>query len=256
MGSRLFKMILFLFMLSTIACEQQTTNINPPAQGFLADRSDKKAIQIADDVMETMGGRKAWDETEMIRWTFFGRRSWHWEKNTGNVRMEIPSDTTTIISNIHTGNTKVFQFGREIKNEALLDSMGTMLKNSWINDSYWLVMPYKLKDSGVSLKYVGSEPDMRGVPCDVLSLTFENVGNTPENKYLVYVEKDKKIVSQWDFFQNASDPEAKWSIPWADYKRYGKILLSGNRGEFGLTDIAVYDEYPKEMFQLLNFNNL
>ncbi len=256
MGSRLFTMLMFFIVLATVACEQKPLSSNPPAEGFLAEKSDKKAIEIADAVMETMGGRKAWDETKMLRWTFFGRRSWHWEKNTGNVRLEIPSDTTTIISNIHSGKTKVYQFGREIKNEALLDSMGKMIKESWINDSYWLVMPYKLKDSGVSLKYVGTAPDMRNVPCHVLSLTFENTGITPEDKYLVYVEKEKNIISQWDFYDNAMDGKAKFSTPWADYKRYGKILLSGNRGEFGLTDIAVYDEYPQEMFQLLNFNNL
>ena len=44
-------------------------------------------------------------------------------------------------------------------------------------------MPYKLKDSGVTLKYKGQDTLETGHPAEKLQLTFEEVGKTPENKY-------------------------------------------------------------------------
>ena len=57
--------VLFLLPLSIFAQ-------NPPAKGFNAAGSDAKAVAIADQVMEAMGGRKAWDATRYITWNFLG----------------------------------------------------------------------------------------------------------------------------------------------------------------------------------------
>ena len=53
---------------------------NPPAEGFNAAASDDKAIALADQVMEKMGGRKNWDNTRYLHWNFFGRRTLLWIK--------------------------------------------------------------------------------------------------------------------------------------------------------------------------------
>ena len=61
---------------------------NPAAPGFNAEGSDQKAITIEDSVMETMGGRQAWDNTRYLTWRFFGRRRHVWDKYTGDIRVE------------------------------------------------------------------------------------------------------------------------------------------------------------------------
>ena len=78
---------------------------NPAAEGFNEAASDAKAIAIADEVMEALGGRKAWDDTRYIRWTFFGRRTLLWDKQTGNVRIDSPGDSSVYLVNVfdHTG---------------------------------------------------------------------------------------------------------------------------------------------------------
>ena len=109
-------------------------------------------------------------------------------------------------------------------------------------------MPYKLKDSGVTLKYlgeVGAEDSLQ----HKLQLTFEEVGDTPENKYWVMVDDSRKLVSEWLFFTRFDDKEPRFSTPWADYERHGTILLSGNRGRGQLTDINVFEEVPDEVFK-------
>ena len=45
-------------------------------------------------------------------------------------------------------------------------------------------MPFKLKNSGVTLKYLGDTTATKdGKPADVLQLTFEGMGVTPDNKH-------------------------------------------------------------------------
>ncbi|MHC4769928.1 MAG: hypothetical protein ACYTEI_14630, partial [Planctomycetota bacterium] len=61
---------------------------NPPAPGFDAEGSDPEAIWIADAVMARMGGRRAWDRTRYVTWSFFDRRRHVWDKHAGRVRVE------------------------------------------------------------------------------------------------------------------------------------------------------------------------
>ena len=87
-----------------------------------------------------------------------------------------------------------------------------------------------------------------GKTADVLQLTFEEVGKTPENKYYVFVDKDSRLVTQWQFFRQASDAEPGFTTPWQDYRNYGAILLSGDRGQRQLSDIRVLKEAPPNAF--------
>jgi hypothetical protein len=240
--------LILLTLLLSCQSEQQATQPqlvgNPAAEGFNVEASDERAIEIADQVMEAMGGRKAWDNTRYIQWNFFGIRDLFWDKQSGDVQIEMP-DNLTIFFNVHQDGEGVVQRNGEAYTQA--DSIQYFTKRGksiWINDSYWLTMPFKLKDSGVTLTYEGQDTTMQGEAAEVVGLTFEEVGNTPENKYLVYVTPTDSLVKQWDFYRNATDSLPSFSTPWANYERYGDILLSDNRGERALDDIAVYEELP------------
>lgn len=224
---------------------------NPPAEGFNAADSDEQAIRIADEVMEAMGGRAAWDATRYLKWTFFGRRTLWWDKATGQVRIEVPADSAVYLVNIHDATGKVLLHGQDISASDSLQQYVEQGVSIWINDAYWLLMPFKLKDSGVTLKYIGQDTMQGGTPADVLQLTFQEVGRTPDNKYLVYVDQQDRLVKQWQFFGSFADAEPRFTTPWQAYQRYGNILLSGDRGRSQLTDIAVLESLPQETFTLL-----
>ena len=110
-------------------------------------------------------------------------------------------------------------------------------------------MPYKLKDSGVTLKHLGDGTMEDGEAATVLQLTFEAVGVTPENKYHVYVDKESGLVEQWAFFAKAEDEEPGFKTPWAKWESHGDIKLSGDRGRFQLSDIKVFGELPKSVYE-------
>ena len=221
---------------------------NPPAPGFNLAGSDAAAIDLADAVMESMGGRDAWDNTRYITWKFFGRRRHVWDKQTGDIRYD--DGDLCVLMNINTQQGRVTQAGAAVTDPDSVKKYLNRAYRSWINDSYWLVMPYKLKDSGVTLTYKGEGALLDGRPADILTLTFENVGVTPQNKYDVYVSRDRKLVEQWAFYRNAGDPEPSFNIPWADWQPYGGILLANDNGRNNNhTDKAVFDELPEHVFQ-------
>jgi len=223
-------------------------NTNPPAQGFNLKASDKQAIELADQAMVAMGGRKAYDETRYLSWNFFGSRKHVWDKNTGDVFIDNIRDKYQLKMNINDMTGSMIRDGKNITNKDSLDKYIKYGKEAWINDSYWLVMPFKLKDSGVTLKYVARDTTADGRASEKLELTFAEVGVTPENKYHVYIDDETKLVTQWDFFNSYEDKKPEFSTPWADYKDFGSIKLSGNRGQGSLTDISA-SETLKSFFE-------
>ncbi len=229
---RLFFCILF-FLLSTGA--------------VFAAQSDEKAVAVADEVMEALGGQSAWDNTRCLTWSFFGRRTHVWDKFTGDLRYE--NEDTLVLMNLNTKKGRAWKNGEEVSDPAALEEALYSAESRWINDSYWVFMPYKLKDPGVTLKYLGIGTTEAGDEADVLELTFEGVGRTPENKYEVFVDAESRLVTQWNYYPKASDPEPRFKVPWLDWTRKGQILLSANRGERKHENVAVLEGVPESVFQ-------
>lgn len=241
-------LLILLLFCESVSLGQSKKNQNPPAPGFDLAGSDARAVQIADEVMNAMGGRKAWDDTHLIAWNFFGARKLVWDKWAGTVRIDNLKDDQTVILNVNTEKGRVFRNGAEVTQPDSVTKYVKQAKAAWINDSYWLVMPFKLKDSGVTLKYLGEEATQDGKPADAIQLTFKSVGVTPDNKYKVWVDKKSHLVSQWSYYPKFTDQQPRFTLPWIDYQKHGKILLSGERGERDLTDIMVFSGLPGEVF--------
>jgi hypothetical protein len=221
---------------------------NPPAEGFDFENSTPHAIVMADQIMNAMGGRKKWDDTRVISWNFLGVRTLLWDKKDNRVRIDWPDKDLVIALNMDDMSGKVWNGKEEMTNTDSISKYLEKGKNIWINDSYWLVMPFKLKDSGVSLTYVREDTTLTGKRADVLRMTFANIGVTPQNAYEVWVDYDTRLVEQWAYFKEASQPEPNFVKPWTDYKDYDGLLLSGERGERDLTDIKVLKKAPKGAF--------
>jgi hypothetical protein len=118
----------------------------------------------------------------------------------------------------------------------------------WINDSYWLLMPYKMKDPGVTLKYIGEDTTLKGVKADVVRLTYKDVGVTPNNAFNVWVNKQTSMVDQWSYYKEANQPQPNFVLSWEDYKTYGKIKLSSSRGDRKISDVHVFKKLPESVF--------
>ncbi len=230
----------------------QQADENPPMEGFNLEASDARAIEIADAVMRSMGGRKNWDQTRYLSWSF-GNDDQVWDKWTGRFRFQ--RDSLVILMNINTREGRAWADGREITDPAALKERLDGAYRAWVNSSYWLLMPYKLKDSGVTLTYHGEGVMEDGRPAEIVQLTFANVGLTPQNKYHVYVDKETMLVGQWAYFRDTADAEPQFVRPWKNWRRHGAVMLSDNRGEgrggnaFILPNVGVYDTLPASVFE-------
>lgn len=247
------KRFIFLMVIAfaTSSCDrfisESTTDENPPCEGFDLANSDPAAMELADSIMNAMGGRRNWDNTRFISWNF-GRRDLVWDKMNGRVRIESQRDSTVYLVNVQTGEGRVQIKDQEITQTDTLQKLLAKAKSIWINDSYWLVMPFKLKDTGLTIKYLG-EDTIKSSKYNVVELTFKEVGDTPQNKYRIMIDIEDNLVKQWSYYKDASQDSATSIWPFDNYQKYGNILLSADRSDGrGPKSVRVDESLPDEVF--------
>jgi len=244
-----------------LAC-QPPANPAPPAQqappSSATDRvhvgpdSDPRAIEIAQSVVERMGGWAAFDAVRYVSWNFFGRRRHYWDRATGDLRLEFSSDDGRflVLMNVDSKQGRAWKDDRPVEDPQELEALLGSAHQIWINDAYWMFMPYKMLDPGVTLKYAGEGETEEGHAADVLELTFgEGVGYTPQNRYDVLVGRESGLVEQWNFYEDAADAEPSFRLPWNGWERFGGILLATDHGRGADWGIAVYDDLPRSVFE-------
>ena len=214
--------------------------------------SDPKAIEIAGKVMTTLGGETAWNNTRFLRFTFavdregktVASRDHTWDKWTGRYRLDATDKEgkkVTVLMNVNTKEGKAAKDGSPLEGEALKKELDGAY-GAWVNDTYWLLMPYKMTDPGVILKHEG-EAKEGDVAYDKVRLSFEGVGLTPKDKYWAFVNRKTGLVDRWDFvLKGENKPPATFS--WEGWKPYGKIQLAaehkskdGTRIYFPILDV-------------------
>lgn len=201
----------------------------PAAEGFDAAGSDARAVAIADRVMREMGGYEAWQNARYFGWSFFGGQYQVWDKYTGDFHWE--KDTLVANYNLNTKRGQAFSRGRDISTTPAGQKLLDRMYPTWVNNMYWLLMPFKLKDSGVTLTYKGEAKTQAGAPADLLQMTFKNVGVTPQNRYEILVGRATGLVEEWAYFAKADDAQPAFRRRWADYARHGQLLLAADRSD-------------------------
>jgi hypothetical protein len=107
------------------------------------------------------------------------------------------------------------------------DSLHKMLKRGermWVNDAYWFLMPYKLRDPGVTLEYTG-DTTLAGATYDRLALSFSNVGLTPGDHYWVWVNRANHRIERWEMELQGQDPPPV-SYTWEGWEDHGGLWFA------------------------------
>ena len=75
----------------------------------------------------------------------------------------------------------------------------------YINDSYWLIFPLKLRDKGVNLTKEKMDGDL-----SCFKMNFDNVGLTPGDQYWIYADKMGEI-KRWKFkLEGGNEGDFTW----------------------------------------------
>ncbi len=217
-----------------------------PALPAMETRADSVAMKV----FEAYGGQAAWAGLRYLRFDFATgspaaapadsvapppertvRRRHLWDRMTGEYRLETPGGGDTLYvalfnTSAH-GEGSVWLFGERVgagEEAALLEDA----YRSFINDTYWLLMPVKLFDEGVRRTYL---PDSSRDDTDVLHLSFGDVGLTPGDQYWVYSDKETGHIRQWAYrLQHHAPDHAPQPLAWSAHKTFetpsGALVVS------------------------------
>ncbi len=224
----------------------------PPA----AATSDPKAVAVAEASLKAMGGKAAWEGTHFLRFTFAGRRTHYWDKWSGRHRLEGKTkegESYVVLDNLNTRKGIAYIAGKPVEGEK-----GAKLVEgsygAWVNDTYWLLMPYKLEDPGVNLAYAGPQ-QVDGKDYEEISLTFGPVGLTPGDHYSAWFNRDTHLMDRWAYVLQDQPRDAAPTVwLWQGWQRYGKIMLAPHRVQpdgqkkLELSDILVAAVVPDTVF--------
>lgn len=201
-----------------------------------AARADEKADAVGRELIAALGGQAAWEKARLFQFDFVVERegqavarfSHVWDRYTGDYRLSGTDKTGApyvVYFNVNTRQGRAFVNGRPIEGEPADEQ----LKNAYerfINDTYWLLAPWKVFDPGVNRTYDGEKPCADGGACDVLKLTFgENVGLTPRDAYWLWITRDGHRMLQWQYVLNGA-AEPPTTAAWKDWQSIGGVQLS------------------------------
>jgi hypothetical protein len=193
---------------------------------------DSQALQIADRLMKALGGKENWERARYLRFNFVVERKGKvvgdfkhlWDRYTGRYRVQGPTDGggfyTVLFQDVNSKKGEVFLNAKRVADEKERLKFLDMGYERFINDTYWLLMPYKWRDPGVNLKYEGTSRGAEGQVWDKVLLTFGNVGLTPKDRYWAFVNQKTGMMDKWEFIlQGQKGPPSVFDwIHWQDFE--------------------------------------
>lgn len=255
--------LLFIIFIILIAGCKTASDQSTADTGFDPSQSDAEAIRIADEVMVALGGRKNYDAVKYLSFHFVVTKGdtqlsdWRhdWDRRNNNYRVETTTrsgDHLRIIFNLDTKNGAVFKNGEALEGDEKIQWLARAYAH-YINDTYWLLMPYKLKDPGVMLRHDGKH-EVNGFQYDVVSLSFaDSVGLTPWNMYRVFVDEATRLVHRWEYFEKeGAAPSSAWWESWNTYdgiKLAGERLFENSNRKILFKNIVVSQEVDEKIFE-------
>jgi len=267
MLNKLFLMISSILILTiSLYCVQEQSSF-PAENGFDRSKSDPKALQVVDEMWESLGGKDNWQKIRFLSYHWIVEvngeiRSDYrhdWDRYTNDYRVEGTSrdgQHFVAIFNTQTKAGDVFVDGTRVIEDSTKSKWIERAYGRYINDSYWLIMPYKLNDPGVVLNYEG-EKEVDSQVYDVVRVTFEGVGLTPEDTYWAYIGKTDRLMHKWEYLlqdqEAGTEPSGSW---WKEWQTFGNIKLAMSK-EFEGRPVRIYFEdliasakADREIFQL------
>lgn len=181
-------------------------------QALAAHIRDPKAEDVARTMMQALGGEDAWKAAHFVRFDFkvkaggkMEEANAHlWDRKDGRYRLErMPKDGKREVVLFRIGDYErhksgtAYVNGKKLEGQAAKKSLEDAYA-SYINDMWWLAMPWKWFDPGVNLRYQGAKPCGKDT-CDEVELTFDHVGLTPGDTYHAFVSQKSHLMTHWDY---------------------------------------------------------
>ena len=237
------------------------------AAGWAQQPALPSADELARRSLEVMAG-PAWDTARYFSFTFnldrmggprvasFPQR---WDRVTGDYRVsgvDPQGKKFEVIMNLKTKQGKAWVEGAPVTGDKLTEAL-KLGERRFINDTFWLLMPLKMLDSGVHRAYAGARDDACGHTWDMVRLVFDPaVAIGPNDVYWAWINRDTGLVDYWDMkLTGAAPDDPAVAVTLRDYRRVGGLLISTRREApakkqiVRLDDLQVLAEPPKGAFE-------
>jgi len=217
--------VILLLLITFIACKEKK-NVLP----------ETETLSIAQKIANAHGFEN-WEKVSQIRFTFnvdrdsvHFERQWLWNPKTDNVVM--------------TSNNDTIQFNRTV-----IDSTNTKAHQGFINDKYWLLVPFQLIwDEGTTISEpITEEAPISKAQLNRITLTYSNEGGyTPGDAYDIYFGENH-LIKEW-VYREGNAKEASIATTFENYKDFNgiKIALDHKKGEgnwnLNFTNVSVIKE--------------
>jgi len=223
-----------LVMGATAVLPPRALAASPPAADI-----DAESAGIVRAMTDAMGGQQTWDRLPCFRFDFVvvrdGKdvarfRHW-WDKRSGRCRVEGPDDQGKQVTAIFTLADKKGTAFVEGLGESDSARVAAIIQNGyerWVNDTYWIMMPFKLRDPGVRIRYARNERTLETV-YDVLELSFApGTGLTSDDRYWLFVNRRTHLIDRWEFVLTGQKPPPS-GASWEAWTSLGPVTLSLQR---------------------------
>jgi hypothetical protein len=191
-----------------------------------ADESSEKGQQIATDLWKASGGEN-WAKVKEVRFTF-----------------AVEQEGKQLFSaehlwNVAAGTDEVKWKDKQGKDHQVTanlaapgsDEEGKAAYARWVNDSYWLLAPLKVRDHGVHVE-AGGQKDLNGVTCETMRLKFDKVGLTPSDQYVFYLDPKTNLPVAWDYIPESG---TGMQATWEKFQTFGGLNLATEHNFNGKT---------------------
>jgi hypothetical protein len=201
-----------------------------------AAERDAKADAVGEEFLAALGGRAAFEKARQFQFDFVVERegkavariSHAWDRYTGDYRLagiDKAGAPYLVYFNVNTRQGKALVNGKPAE-PARQQELLKMAYERFINDTYWLLAPWKIFDPGVHLDYDGEKPCPTGGACDVLKLSFgEAVGLTPKDVYWLWITRDGRQMVAWQYLLGGAQEEPTTAL-WRDWQKFAGVSLS------------------------------
>ena len=164
----------------------------------------KEADALATKMLNALN-YEAYENTEKIAWNFRNDHFYKWNKQENVVAISWANYKVIL----HTNNqkkTEVFIDDKRVENTEIIKKA----TDFYNNDSFWLVAPYKVFDTGTERRIVKYEGK------DALLITYTSGGSTPGDSYL-WILNENHLPTSFKMWTNII-PIGGLSATWSDWK--------------------------------------
>ncbi len=214
--------------------------------------SDEKAIAVADEVQTALGGAVNWAKAKEIEWTQViivdgeakDKCEHAWDR-WGARHQFIHYDTSGNEGRTSHDLFGDYAFGYKNKTEATRAELPALVEDAnkrFAIDAYPLVLPFKLKDPGVHLKFSEERPEEgtpKGSPMkyDVIKITFDNgVGPTSGDTYYMVVDKATHLPTIVERVAAGKSDDTRSGYKLSDWKDVNGLKFATKRVTLGYGD--------------------